>query len=150
MKRTWVLVADSCRARIFSADKSNGPISEIETLAHPEARLHERDITSDVPGHSFSSHGPGRHAMGADTGPKQNGAINFAKRVAGRLDLARHQGNFDQLMIVAAPTFLGMLRNELSQATANSLSLEMNKDLTRMSAEEIRQHLPEYLSSGHL
>ena len=88
--------------------------------------------------------------MGADTGPKQNGAINFAKRVAGRLDLARHQGNFDQLMIVAAPTFLGMLRNELSQATANSLSLEMNKDLTRMSAEEIRQHLPEYLSSGHL
>ena len=73
MKRTWVLVADSCRARIFSADKSNGPISEIETLAHPEARLHERDITSDVPGHSFSSHGPAGMPWVLILGPSRMG-----------------------------------------------------------------------------
>ena len=34
-----IVVADSARARIFTADSARSPLNEIETMAHPEARM---------------------------------------------------------------------------------------------------------------
>ncbi|MCW8855424.1 MAG: host attachment protein, partial [Gammaproteobacteria bacterium] len=50
MSTTWVVVADSSRARIFTAETSTSALQEIETLAHPEGRLHEQALSSDLPG----------------------------------------------------------------------------------------------------
>ena len=55
MKPTYILVADNVRARIFTAAAPASPLEEIEALAHAEGRLHDRDITSDLPGFCHSS-----------------------------------------------------------------------------------------------
>ena len=47
MSNICVVVADSSRARVFTADKPAGPLNEIETLNNPEGRLHEGDLVSD-------------------------------------------------------------------------------------------------------
>ena len=54
MKPTWILVADSSRARIFSAETPSSALIEINTLAHPQGRLHEQNLSSDLPGHEAS------------------------------------------------------------------------------------------------
>ncbi len=145
MKSTWVVVADSTRARIFKADNSVGPLNELETLVHPESRLHERELISDAPGRAFDRAGQGRHAMGQQVSPKQHELEAFAKQLAERLDHARETGELEQLVIVAPPNVLGTLRKALSQEVSRLVTLELDKNLSRLAPQDIRGHLPERL-----
>jgi protein required for attachment to host cells len=138
---TWVLVADSSRARLFCADKALGALEERESFAHPEGRSKTQDLTTDRPGRS-SGNGPN---MDYDVEPKRQEAMAFAKALSERLRSGRNDGEFDKLYIVAAPTFLGLLRNKLDIHTAQMLVGEVNKDLTRLDPAKIRSHLPERL-----
>ena len=38
MARTWVLVAESSRAKLYAADGNLAPLSELEDLVHPAGR----------------------------------------------------------------------------------------------------------------
>ncbi len=51
MKTTLIVVADQSRARIFKTETPVAPLIEKETLTHTEGRLHDRDLTSDLPSH---------------------------------------------------------------------------------------------------
>ncbi len=44
MKQTWILIADSSRARIFTTDAPSSPMEELEGFSHAESRLHDREI----------------------------------------------------------------------------------------------------------
>lgn len=145
MKSTWVVVTDSTRARILKADNAVGPLSEIETLVHPESRLHERDLISDAPGRAFDRAGQGRHAMGQQVSPKEHEVEAFVRQVAERLEQAREQGQLEQLILVAPPAVLGKLRKALTHELARLVTLEVDKNLTRLGPQEIRGHLPERL-----
>lgn len=145
MANTWIVTADSSRARIFTVETSRGPLRELDVLLHPEARLHEQDLTTDLPGRAFDSVGEGRHAMGQSVTPKEHEAITFAKEVADYLDKARSEGRYHKLLLVAAPRFLGLLRQNLSAATSGLVGEEIDKNLVQHSAEDIRKHLPERL-----
>lgn len=146
MKSTWILVADSTRARIFTTESSSSPLEEIEDFSHTEGRLHDREITSDLPG-KIKSVGGGGHAFEQPTDPKKHEAENFAHRVAQFLVDAHNENRFEQLLIVAAPSFLGLLRNHLPEQIKQLVRFELDKEITMLSAADIRQHLPQYLSS---
>ncbi len=146
MKLTWILVADSTRARIFTADSPSSPLEEIEDISHTEGRLHDREITSDLPGKIKSADGGG-HAFEQPTDPKKHETDNFAHRVAQHLEEAHNANRFEQLLIVAGPAFLGLLRSHLPEQVKKLVRFELDKELTMLSAAEIRQHLPEYLPS---
>lgn len=145
MSYTWVVVADSTRARIFNAESASAGLSEMETLMHPEGRMHDREITSDLPGRSFDSKGSARHAMEPPTDPKHELAIEFARTIARHLDAARVKKDYEQLVIVAAPTFLGLLREQLNNTCRKLVAFELNKNLVQNTPEEIRSHLPKLL-----
>lgn len=144
MKLSWIVVADSTRARIFTADTASSPLEEIEDLCHAEGRLHDREITSDLPGKIKSADGGG-HAFEQPTDPKKHEADAFAHRVAHYLEDAHKAKRFEQLLIIAAPAFLGLLRNHLSEQLKQGVRFELDKDITTLSPADIRQHLPEYL-----
>lgn len=145
MNSIWVVVANNGSARIFNASSRTGPLNEIETLLHPEARLHEQELTSDTPGRAFDSVGAGRHPMGNDVDPKRQEAIKFCKYISGHLDRARAKGVFERLILVAAPAQLGLLRESMSTETRKRVVHALDKNLSRQSSKEIRQHLPEFL-----
>ena len=136
-----IVVADSARARIFTADSARSPLNEIETMAHPEGRLHEQDMVSDMPGKGAGKGGGGDHAFQEKIEPKEQETIVFAKRVADYLDDARKANKLSQLIIAAAPAFLGELRNHLSSETSEKIVFELDKNIAQHSAEDIRQHL---------
>lgn len=150
METTWVVVADQARARLFSAFDQNGSLEEVEDQANPEGRLHERDLKTDSPGRAFDSMGEGRHAMGKHHSPKEQEAIRFAHEVAERLAAGLHDGAYRHLIISATPRFLGLLREALPEDVAECIVLELHKDLTALSTDEIRAHLPDRLPRAPL
>jgi len=140
---TWVLVADNSRARIFSVEKATSPLQEIRDFTHPEARLHEGDLVTDKSGRD---RGPSSaHGIGADHVHKQDGAERFAATVCAELDAARASGTFKKLYVVAAPTFLGLLRKHQSSALKQTIGGEVDKNLAAQEPAIIRKHLPDYL-----
>lgn len=152
MPKTWILVADSSRARLFMADTASSPLVELETFTHPASRQHEQDITSDLPGRQNGKglNGSFAHAMTQETDPKKQEAINFAREMATYLNKAHGKNKFKQLIIVAAPNFLGLLRDNLNDSTRRTMTLQLDKNLTQQNAQEIRKHLPEYLPNLEL
>jgi protein required for attachment to host cells len=141
----WVIVADSGRARIFSATSRTAPLDEKEVLINPEGRLHDRDLTTDLPGRTFSRVGSQRAAMTTEVDPKQHDVIMFAKQVAQRLDQGRTHGEYQRLVLVASPAFLGLLRENLDKHVREQVALTIDKDLTQLRADELRARLPKRL-----
>ena len=146
MKNFTIVVADSTRARIFTTDSASLPLVEINTMAHPEGRMHDRDITSDLPGKDKGSNGSGGHAYQAQTDPKNHELDIFAKRVAVYLDEVRNANKLSNVLLVSAPEFLGELRGHLSSETNSKVIFELDKNLTHHSIDEIREHLPKHLT----
>lgn len=145
MPKTWVVVAESSRAKIFELDKRNLPLKELEGFAHTPSRVHEQQLTSDLPGRSNDSHGHGSHKMGTHTSAKQHESQEFAKTIGNHLDSARCQGKFDKLIIMSSPAFLGQLRKQLSSETRKYVHSEIDKNLVRHNTSEIQEHLPFYI-----
>ena len=105
MATTWVIVADSARARVLEAESANGPLTEVDALVHPASRLHPQKITSDLPGRSFDRGGQGRHAMESQVDPRRHEQVRFATELAHYLGTARTEGRFERLVIIAGPAF---------------------------------------------
>jgi protein required for attachment to host cells len=147
MNSTWLIVADNSRARIFAMESRTSPITEIKTIVHTEARLHEQKMTSDLPGRASSKSGGTGHAYQDETSPKDQENINFAKEIANELDSARKGNKFKQFVLVAAPGFLGNLRNQMNAQTQKLSCFELAKNLSHLDAVDIRHHLPERLPS---
>ena len=144
MKDTWILVANSERARMFSvAEKKEGrSLQEVKELMHPASRRHDRELTTDRPGRTFNSEGPGRHAMSEQVSPKEHEAWKFCKEVADELESARTKDQYHELVVVAAPEFLGQLRKSMSPSTARMITQELAKDVAHLKTTEIAKHLP--------
>ena len=141
-----IVVADSSRARIFTVDSAHSPLNEIETIVHPEGRLHEQDMVSDLPGKDAGKGGAGDHAYQEKIAPKEQEMIAFAKRIADYLESARKANQLKKLVIIAAPEFLGELRSHLSTETSEKIVYELDKNIAHHSEEDIRQHLSQFLS----
>jgi protein required for attachment to host cells len=75
------------------------------------------------------------------TDPKEQEARAFAVEIARYIDRGRHEGNFDSLILVAPPKFLGRLRAELSKATRDSLIGELDKNLVEADEKTLEHHV---------
>ena len=142
MAVTWVLVADSSRARIFSKNGREA-LCEETGFIHPESRLHAQNLTSDLPGSASGHIGGERHGVSpAATSQKQNEFKVFSKQVVDHLESARADGRFHRLLVVAPPAFLGLLRDQFSRSLSGLVSHEINKNLVQLSPGDLLTHLP--------
>ncbi len=141
----WVMVADASRARFFKSDNRNGALEEMEDRLHVESRLKGRDLETDGPGRSFDRAGQGRHAMGKEVDVKTHEAQRFAHELCDYLDQAAARNEFDRLYVMAAPTFLGMLRECLANNARKRVAGEISKDMVNQDLKAIRAALPDFL-----
>lgn len=144
MERTWILVADEARARLFSAARRTGPLEEESDFVNPAERLPGHELGADEPGRVTGTSGH-QHAYGADEGMRAHESQRFAADLAGHLRTGREQGRYQRLYLVAAPKFLGMLRKTLDEQTAACVIDTINKDIVRKKTADIRRHLPKRL-----
>ncbi|BAO43602.1 host attachment protein [Thiolapillus brandeum] len=145
MPISWVLAADSSHAKILQADNRATPLVLVEEMEHPEARMKNADFYSDNAGRSFDSGGQGRHAMEPEVDAKSTEAQRFARTLCDRLRQAATDGRYDKLYVLAAPAFLGILRECLDDNVKGRIAGEVPKDVVRQTAEDIRKKLPDFL-----
>lgn len=145
MAISWVLAADGSYAKILQADGRSAPLTLLEELEHPEARMKNGDLISDSAGRSFDSGGQGRHAMEPQTDAKSAESQRFARGLCDKLRQAALQNRFEKLYILAAPSFLGTLRECLDANVKGRIAGEVAKDVAKQTAEGIRAKLPDFL-----
>jgi protein required for attachment to host cells len=142
MKKKWVVVAESSRARIFSVESRTSPLKEVDDMVNVASRAHAQELVSDVQGRTFDSNGQGgRHAMEPRIEPKKLEVSHFAHDVSERLENARRVGDYNDLVLISSPGFLGMLKQSLGNVTQKHISKTINKNLIHKSESEIRDYL---------
>lgn len=143
-KKVWALVADGSSARILKDIAGSGIGDEIE-LKVESKQLGE--IMSDRPGRSFSSVGSRRSGMELHSDPVRDNERAFAGEIAETLAAHLAAGDFDELMIFAAPQTLGDLRNALPETVKRSVVKEVDKNLTNLPRKDLweavqKEHSP--------
>ncbi len=133
---TWVIVADESAAIIYERKSRRGGLVELFRLSNKAGRKSAGELLADRGGRSYDSHGQGRHTMAKEkVDPKKQLAIVFAKKIAKRISSAVRDGKCDEIVLIATPRFLGVLRDAFSRAGGNvepvlSLDKEMvDKDV---------------------
>lgn len=144
--RTWILIADGARARIFA---NFGPGKGIEAVDgtefetdHPQSS----DYYTDKPGRSFESANTMRHAMEPPHDPHREAKRAFAVKLGKVLSERLSQKEYDRLIIVAPPASLGDLRATLSDDVQAVVSAELDKDLTKTPVADLPKHLESVLA----
>jgi len=141
---TWILISDVARAKLFRAERANAPWSLVEEFEHPEGHQPSREISpSSAPGRiqkSPGGRGP-RTSMEPHTTPKDVEAGRFAHHLVDRLEQAALKNEFEKLVLVAPPRFLGQLNAVLGRHTASRLQTTVDKDLAMLSDHELRERL---------
>jgi protein required for attachment to host cells len=140
MATTWIIAADSSRARVLQVTDPDQRPAEIDDLLNPEGRLQDREIVSDALGRWSGPDRPGGNSMEGDVGPSAHVAEMFAKRIADYLDKARNQHRYDRLHLVAPPKFLGALRKELGKEVRKLVAEEIPKDLSWINARDLEAY----------
>ena len=129
-KHFLVVVADESRAILYTHDTRSGPLTEWRSFDNETARAKTADLMSDRGGRAFDSHGQGRHTMSSEkSGPKQHAASVFARQIAGEVTADVNTGRCRGFALIAAPRFLGELRDALSSSTKVEPYVSVNKDV---------------------
>ena len=129
-RRYLVVVADEYRAIFYARDTRTGPLRKLRAFTNEAARMKTGDLISDRGGRSFDSHGQGRHTMGGERdSPQQQSARAFAKDIADLIAAESHKGTCRGYAVVAAPRFLGLLRQEFSAAVRDAPYATVDKDV---------------------
>lgn len=168
MTTTWILVADRAHARVLVPEEAGAeslrqhvefagragylapdvqepePLKEQSDFIHPESQLSQQDTETDRPGR-FKEKGSALHSGDAEKDFKHQTAEHFARELVDYLEKARQKNQFDRLILIAAPLFLGVLRTTLTAPLRQLVAMELDKDYTKLKPEEIRKHLPEQL-----
>jgi protein required for attachment to host cells len=137
----WILIADGSRAKFYKAAGKHR-LEEKDEMA--ETHLPTRELVSDRPGRTFDSAGQGRHAKEPPTDAHEKAEAEFLRAVAKRLDAACQQKEFDQLIVIAAPRALGVLRRILPSNVMDAVTREVSHDLTGFTAPALEAYLREH------
>ncbi|MDX1400945.1 MAG: host attachment protein [Kiloniellales bacterium] len=140
-RKKWVVVADARNARVFELRGKNKSPAQIQGALFEAPREAGQDVFSSRPGRVFDSHGAGRHGMEPSTSAEDQGRENFVRTIASWLEKPGENGDFDSLILVAAPKTLGELRKQLSTALRIKVEYELDKDLTKSTDEEVVEAL---------
>ena len=142
---TWVVVADTCRARIFVDRGRREGLEEREGFAHPGGREHIRDRVSDRSGMKPAAGGNGvRAGITPEVDPKEAEARAFARFLADNLKQHLNRQDFKDLVLAAPPHFLGLLRAALDDAVGRCVVASFGKDYIALDANELARRIMAY------
>ena len=141
MSMIYILVANQSEAQIYSARRLPGSLTLVYTLTNSEGAAHARDLTSDAPGRVHDRMGSARHSMEPDTGVKEEERRKFVKKIVDRLGSTHSKGGFDQLVLLAAPAMLGVIRKTVAGNLAKTVIKEIPKDVIGQNLVKIEKQL---------
>jgi protein required for attachment to host cells len=136
----WIVVCDGGKAIILQnhGDEKFPDLRTKETYEHAVPLT--REIGTASPGRVQPSVGTARSAVEQAAWHTQE-ERSFLENLVRRLDKAIAAGEVRDLIIIAAPRALGVLRQVYSHAVRKAIRLELGKDYVRMPISEIEMQL---------
>jgi protein required for attachment to host cells len=147
VKTRWYVVANRTEAVIYAEDRGQ-PFHFIERLLNLEGSLQEHELVSDRPGRNASPAAAWtyRHGYSSKVDKHEHVAHTFAKRIAERLRQGRNESRFRDLVLVAEPHFMGVLRGKLDSATQSKVSYEVKREYQNLPDALLGQTLHDQLN----
>ena len=150
MTPTILTVADAARCRLFRMAPAESEdiepivvLEELEDLVNPEARASWQEVYSNTksgrnraPG-GGPAHGYDDHRAAHD----QEMRRRFARSIQKRLGQTLSEQRATSLVLVAEPSFLAFLRQELSAELRQRTQAEIAKEATKQSVDDLRRLL---------
>ena len=139
MSKTWVVVAESSRAKIFEVEstESDKTLKEIKGFTHSTSRSHKSLLTG-----SQQKIGRQSKLTSTDDTHGDNDRTVFARSLGQHLNSARNNGEFKKLILMSPPKFLGDLRKNLGHETNKFVVSAIDKNLVRHNVKDIQAHIP--------
>ena len=128
MQATWVVVADRQCATIYTVPRGMARLRRLCELHDTRAET----VRADSRKAGISEKG---------LAPVERQARGFAVQVALQVEEARLDRRFDELILVAAPTFLACLRESLSQAARDAVIGEIPRNLNRAQPDTLQEQV---------
>lgn len=133
---TWIVVTDSEKA-LF--------LRNLTDHENPNLDVFDEEQQDNPPDRDQSANRPGRVS---DVGVNQRSALDdtdwhelakerFAKDLSDKLYAEAHRGAFKQLILVASPQVLGVLREDLHKEVRDRVIAEIPKTLTNHPVNKI-------------
>ncbi|HUB88104.1 MAG TPA: host attachment protein [Dyella sp.] len=141
-RKTWVLVADAAKARLFELAGKGTNLTEIACYTHPNGRAPGCHPMHGRLPRTHESMGASRHAIEPKTTLKDKHAKEFADTLSNVVQHGRLQDLYDDLVLIAPPRFLGTLHECMDEQTLKRVVSELGNDLMTLSPAELRSHLP--------
>lgn len=144
--RLWILVADQDCARLFAQSIKHGALIEVQSFSNFGAVAHNRELKRDRPSRVPESVSTVLHASQPYTLSKDKVSEGFARQISEVLERGRVGHQYDQLVLIAPPKFLGILHSALNKYVQERITAQVAHDLTTATVDEIQSYLPETLS----
>jgi protein required for attachment to host cells len=142
MSTTWILSANRSTATIYQSQGTGQAWTLVKTLDHPEGKLKNSDMASDVGGRNNTASGQGsRPAVEWSTSPHEADLTRFTRVIEKELSSGRTHQKYDRLVIVALPEFVGKLRECLDKKVQETILQTIAKDYTGLSPKEMREKI---------
>lgn len=145
MTITRVLVAHDAGARMFDHRGPGKGLIALGAVDFEDGRRHAGELTEGRVGRAHGG-GAGGRACEPATDPRTHAIGHFAKQLAKDLGRDLRKGAFTQLVLIAPPRFLGLLRGELDAPLERALIASLPKDLPRASERELCDQLAPFLA----
>jgi len=142
MTRSWILIANASEAKIYESPRAkilNGQnsLKLIEALKHSDSRKKEGELTASISGHGN---------IPESANPKLQEHLLFAKEIAEKLDLARKNQNYDDLIISAPAAFLGQIKQQMNHTLKAFISTTIEKDYTSLDKAVLNEKIGDNLT----
>jgi len=139
MSKTWVVVAESSRAKIFEVEKNESvkSLKALKGFTHSFSSNHKQQLSPNKQKESRHSLLTSSH----DT-HKAHEREEFARTLGEHLNSARNKGQFTKLILMSSPKFLGDLRKNLGCKTNKHVVSEIDKNLVKHTVKDIEAHMP--------
>lgn len=136
-----VVSANNNQCRIYRYQKKANELILEKEISHPEAKLHNRDIVSDKPGHYKA--GSGRGSYSPSTEPKEVEIEFFSREIARELNQQRNNHEYERLILIASKEMTGLLNLHCDKHVIAKISQSFNKDLLHLKDHELLHFLNE-------
>ncbi len=141
MRRTWVLVANSARARCFEAGADRVGLELLSSFECPAARAKGSAVLSERKGHEDLGQGHGSASMGQHSSPRDLVREGFARDLARFLNSGVAAQRCQALVILASLPFLGRIKAHLSPGAGKALSSAIARDMTGLDPGSVAQRI---------
>lgn len=149
MDKTWILIANSERARCLERHDSDHSLTELTDFVHPRASLSGQAEGGDLTGAAGKGHGRTGHAgtqFEPQTQADEKARASFARQLADYLNEAVTNKRCGSVVLIASSKVLGEIKPLLNLAASNVVKRSIASDLTQFTGVELKKSVDHALA----